>query len=192
VGAWVHAGLHCVPRYCDGRVGCHIIILACANALLLGVLVLCAVAATNLDGISYWGSELSFVDVAKLGSELVPHEYTSFVWDTGVPVAVNADGYITSLATNQRVGTMHLRDLMAHGVSGTYVVLYDGDGVVTPSMTECVGLGGGGHGLAAVCHLFYACVCVFDFARAFPALVWAALRESVCVFRSLLPWLAAA
>jgi hypothetical protein len=59
-----------------------------------------------------------------------------YTWDTGVPVAVDSDGYVTSLKPNQQVGFMHVRDLAAHGISGRYVVLYDGDGILTPSMTE--------------------------------------------------------
>ena len=59
-----------------------------------------------------------------------------YTWNTGANITVDSDGYPSSLAPNQRVGTLHVRDLSAHGISGRYVVLYDGDGILTPGMSE--------------------------------------------------------
>jgi hypothetical protein len=57
----------------------------------------------NLDGTADWGPELSFVDVWKRSRDFVPHEFTSYVWNTGTTLHVDAAGYLTKLLPNQKV-----------------------------------------------------------------------------------------
>lgn len=93
-------------------------------------------AGINLDGPADWGTELSYVDVFRRGRDWVPHEFNSYEWNTNAPIEINENGYPTRLAPNQKVGSMMMRDLEAHGISGQYVILYDGDGIVTPTMSD--------------------------------------------------------
>jgi hypothetical protein len=103
-------------------------------------LMLSPVSGVNLDGLADWGPELSFLDIMKRSRDWVPHEFTSYTWNTNVPIDIGPTGYPVSLKANQRVGTMMMRDLQSHGISGVYTVLYDGDGVITPSMTDIKGV----------------------------------------------------
>jgi len=93
-------------------------------------------AGINLDGVADWGRELSYVDVFRRSRGWVSHEFTSYEWSTGEEVVLDEHGYPTHLAVNQKVGSMMMRDLEAHGISGTYTILYDGDGIVTPAMSD--------------------------------------------------------
>ncbi len=61
-------------------------------------------------------------------------------WDTGQlsQVPLRADEYPSQLPLNLNVGSLMLRDLRGHYEAGTYVVLYDGDGVLTFTMDDVV------------------------------------------------------
>jgi hypothetical protein len=89
-------------------------------------------------GLADWDTEVSYVDVWKRSRDWVSQEFTSYVWSTGIPITLNANGYPAQLLPNQKILSMMLRDLDAHGISGTYIVLYDGDGILTPSMQDIV------------------------------------------------------
>ena len=97
-------------------------------------------AGINVGGTSDWSPELSFVNTMKRGRAWVAHGFVNAAWDTGVPIHLDSNGYPAYLLPNQKVGTMMMRDLQSHGISASpgkpYVVLYDGDGIVTPSMQD--------------------------------------------------------
>ncbi|EKX35128.1 hypothetical protein GUITHDRAFT_80080, partial [Guillardia theta CCMP2712] len=93
----------------------------------------------NVGGISDWSTEWTFVDVFKASRDWIPQDFTSFTWATGIPIEVSDLGdndYPTRLKPNQRVGTMMIRDLYGHAPAGVYVVTYDGDGILSPIMSD--------------------------------------------------------
>lgn len=47
---------------------------------------------------------------------------------TGVPLTKG--DWIASLATNQKAGSILIRDLQGHVPAGTYTLMWDGDGLV--------------------------------------------------------------
>jgi hypothetical protein len=95
---------------------------------------------TNLGGISFWSSQMPFVDIFKSASEWITQNSNS--WDTGEASELNLDenGWVKSLpkpgdpnADYNQVGVMLNRISPAPGVEqnypgGKYVVLYDGEG----------------------------------------------------------------
>eukprot|EP01041_Mallomonas_annulata_P002765 gene2765-5448_t len=93
------------------------------------------VLGTNIGGISYWTTEWAFVDVMKMSSSWVSQNYPGLYlnnpWDNGLPVHIRPDGYPAYLTPGQVVSKLMLRDVQLHAPSGTYVCLYDGDGIIT-------------------------------------------------------------
>lgn len=88
----------------------------------------------NLAAIADWSAELPYVDVFKGSRAWISQDYfPGKDWDTATPQHLSAD-YPSRLSENQRLGTMMIRDLKEHVPAGVYVVLYDGDGVLTFSM----------------------------------------------------------
>jgi len=89
----------------------------------------------NPSGISYWHRELTFVDVMKTShADWTPQTHTDYTWNTGESVALRSDGYAKSLGVDQAVGTMMLRYLDENAEDGTYVVRWDGGGVLECSL----------------------------------------------------------
>jgi hypothetical protein len=89
----------------------------------------------NPSGISYWHRELTFVDVMKTShADWTPQTHTDSTWNTGESVALRSDGYPESLGVDEAVGTMMLRDLDENAEDGSYVVRWDGDGVLECSL----------------------------------------------------------
>ena len=56
--------------------------------------------------------------------------HTDSTWDTGLQVSLTSSGYPARMAENQAVGTMLFRDCDEHVEDGTYMVRWDGDGVL--------------------------------------------------------------
>ncbi len=95
---------------------------------------------TNLNGISYWSSEMPFTDVFKSANEWIPQNSKS--WNTGEESKLKLDqnGWVKSLPKQSgtdsqytHVGTLLNRITKAPGVKenypgGRYVVLYEGEG----------------------------------------------------------------
>lgn len=99
----------------------------------------CAPAVgVNLDGLADYGTELSYLNAFKRSRNWVTHAFTSYEWNTNAPLNLDANGYPQGLPPDTRAGAMMMRDLEGHGVSGTYTILYDGDGIVQPSMSDVV------------------------------------------------------
>lgn len=92
----------------------------------------------NIGGIADWSTEWAFVDVHKSSRDWVAQEFTSYTWNTDTELNVTDDGYLGSLKPNQLAGSMMVRDLQGHYPAGTYIVLYDGDGIIHLSMDDVV------------------------------------------------------
>ncbi len=92
---------------------------------------------TNLNGISYYSSELPFVDAFPSASGWVTQ--TNNTWDTGEESKLDVDqnGWLKSLPTSgsgvyyTKVSTLMYRELQNLYPSDDYVVLYDGQGTMT-------------------------------------------------------------
>eukprot|EP00965_Chrysotila_dentata_P175001 5777292-Pleurochrysis_carterae.AAC.1 len=87
----------------------------------------------NLGGIHDWSREWVFVDAFKSArgwcSETASSGYCGDT--TSLDLDEKIGGYPARLAPVQRACTIMLRDVETHWPSGTYVVLYSGDGVLT-------------------------------------------------------------
>jgi hypothetical protein len=88
----------------------------------------------NLAGIADWSSEWSHVDLMKTARDWISQDYTTNAWSTNSIQSINKFGYPNSLGWDQKLGTTMIRDLRGHIRNGTYVCLYDGDGILTFSM----------------------------------------------------------
>ncbi len=82
----------------------------------------------NFYSIVDWNRDLPFVDMKKYARPWIPQAEDQDVWDTGEPLALDADGYITSLQPGQRATTVMLTDLQGNYPTGHYVFLYEGEG----------------------------------------------------------------
>jgi hypothetical protein len=82
----------------------------------------------NFEGIVDWNRDLPFVDMMKYARPWIPQNEDKAVWDTGASLAIDAEGYVTSLAPGQRATTLMLTDLQGHYPAGPYVFLYEGEG----------------------------------------------------------------
>ena len=92
------------------------------------------VTGVNLNGVADWSSEWAFVDVFLHSRAWISQDFTLTAWNTGTKQNLLKSGYPSSLLTNQKLGTMMVRDLQGHMRSGTFVCLYDGDGIINFSM----------------------------------------------------------
>jgi hypothetical protein len=82
----------------------------------------------NLSGVAYWSTEWVFVDIFKSSERWLPQRVSSWEWNTGAPLDLDADGWIRTLASGQAAGTILCGDIGGQYPAGRYVCLYDGDG----------------------------------------------------------------
>lgn len=80
---------------------------------------------TNLMEPTYWSSQLPLVDIFKCSRVWLSGDATT--WSNGNPVAVDSDGWVTSVAPGQIVRTQMLTSLPVTP-SGRYVMTWDGEG----------------------------------------------------------------
>eukprot|EP01065_Artemidia_motanka_P018598 TRINITY_DN21915_c0_g1_i1.p1 TRINITY_DN21915_c0_g1~~TRINITY_DN21915_c0_g1_i1.p1 ORF type:complete len:2258 (+),score=564.72 TRINITY_DN21915_c0_g1_i1:57-6830(+) len=90
----------------------------------------------NPTGLADWGTANLYWDMMKQGREWIPQDWTTLLWETGVPISLRDDGYPASLLPNQKAGSMLNRDVQMHGRSGWYVMTWEGDGIVDASLTS--------------------------------------------------------
>jgi hypothetical protein len=88
----------------------------------------------NIGGISDWSTEWPFVDIFLHSRAWISQDFTASAWSTGTTQNLLQSGYPRSLLKNQKLGAMMVRDLQGHMRSGTFVCLYDGDGIITFGM----------------------------------------------------------
>jgi len=95
----------------------------------------------NLQGIVYWTTQHPFIDLHREGSAWV-YFIVSQGWSSGAAysnqVPLDSNGYPTYLPPGIQVGTLMARDVLTHYDNGTYVILYDGDGILTFGMYDVV------------------------------------------------------
>ena len=99
----------------------------------------------NLAGLSYWSTQHLFKDYFKQSSQWIPQYYPGFfnssiqyTWNTSEKFPTLANGYPQSLALNQSVGKLLLRDINLRypliKETNLYVLLYDGEGIIQLGM----------------------------------------------------------
>jgi hypothetical protein len=99
----------------------------------------------NLAGLAYWSTQHLFKDYFKQSSVWIPQycpgcvrDKVQYTWNTGASFPTRPDGYPSSLAANQSVGKLLLRDLQLRypSINSTnqYVLLYSGDGIIKLGM----------------------------------------------------------
>jgi hypothetical protein len=87
---------------------------------------------TNLDGLAYWSPALPTIDLVRSAGEWVPQNDAEY--DTGEPISLNANGWVSALPTANtparytRVNLNVLHDNPAAPVDARYVLLYSGRG----------------------------------------------------------------
>ncbi|MFT5155450.1 MAG: putative iron-regulated membrane protein, partial [Planctomycetota bacterium] len=85
---------------------------------------------TNLAPLSHYSTQIAFKDLFEQASRWYPQETTSYTWDTGQPIDLDADGWVRSLATDQAAGVLLARNLQGHYPAGEYTIRYQGTGVL--------------------------------------------------------------
>ncbi|ESO92166.1 hypothetical protein LOTGIDRAFT_233215 [Lottia gigantea] len=92
----------------------------------------------NLGGISYYSSELKFVDIAKQSQEWITQRDGQNSWDTKEHDIIQwtTDGYPASLPDGMRVAKLVYRNFGVHEENGQYAILWDGDGEVSIKLTK--------------------------------------------------------
>ncbi|CAG2220349.1 unnamed protein product [Mytilus edulis] len=91
----------------------------------------------NIGGLSYYSSELKFVDIGKLSQSWITQRTSgpnANKWDTNEQNLVNwrNDGYPSSLPDNMRLGKLMLRSTIGlYAPKGNYTLLYDGEGEIS-------------------------------------------------------------
>jgi hypothetical protein len=83
---------------------------------------------TNLDAITYWSSQVPFVDVMKSSSDWMSGDAWS--WGGGPPLDLDANGWVRSLAPGQIVRKLTLREFGDRYPGGRYRVRYKGEGTL--------------------------------------------------------------
>jgi len=95
----------------------------------------------NLQGVVYWTTQHPFIDLHREGSGWV-YFIVGKGWSSGAAysnqVPLDQNGYPTYLPPGIQVGTLMARDVLTHYDNGTYVILYDGDGILTFGMYDVV------------------------------------------------------
>jgi len=83
---------------------------------------------TNLERISYWTSQLPFLDVMKTSGDWTSGDSAN--WDNGQALNLDANGWVRSLAPGQVAKKLMLRDIGSNYPAGQYRVRYKGEGTL--------------------------------------------------------------
>ena len=83
---------------------------------------------TNLDAVTYWSTEVPFVDVMKSSGQWISGDKTQ--WDNKQRLDLDADGWVRSLAPGQVARMLTLREIGEHYPAGRYLVRYKGQGII--------------------------------------------------------------
>lgn len=85
----------------------------------------------NLGDITYYASQIAFVDAFKAASPWITAKVDfSAPLDTKIPVKLRPDDWPASLEPNQAAMALMFRDSEGRYPAGEYVLLYDGDGTI--------------------------------------------------------------
>lgn len=83
---------------------------------------------TNLNAISYWSTEIPFVDVMKSSGAWVSGDKTQ--WINKQPLDLDENGWVRSLLPGQVARTLMLREIGERYPAGQYLVRYKGQGTL--------------------------------------------------------------
>lgn len=83
---------------------------------------------TNLDAVTYWSTQIPFVDVMKSSGPWISGDKT--LWDNKQRLDLDADGWVRSLAPGQVARMLTLREIGEHYPAGRYLVRYKGEGTI--------------------------------------------------------------
>ncbi|ESO88846.1 hypothetical protein LOTGIDRAFT_234415 [Lottia gigantea] len=86
----------------------------------------------NVGGITYFSSEVKFVDIAKQSQEWITQRDDQKSWNTQEhdKIHFNSDGYPTSFPAGVRVAKLVYRGFGEHEETGIYTILWDGEGEI--------------------------------------------------------------
>ncbi|GAB5519589.1 MAG: hypothetical protein RhofKO_18400 [Rhodothermales bacterium] len=84
----------------------------------------------NLAEVTDYSPEIVFIDAMRSARPWISHGATDFTWDTGQPINVDAFGWPTKLEPDQHLGTILMTSPDAPYPTGTYTILYEGEGQI--------------------------------------------------------------
>lgn len=80
----------------------------------------------NPSPLEDWSREQPYLNVMKTARNWISQRQG--VWDSKEPLALNENGYVTSLKPGQWAATLLLTEVTEHFPGGEYIFLYDGEG----------------------------------------------------------------
>ncbi|MCA9726172.1 MAG: hypothetical protein KC729_00710, partial [Candidatus Eisenbacteria bacterium] len=83
-------------------------------------------------GMNLTGVADALVDVFKTSRAFWETDRINWIWDTGVPLTVDADGYPTSLRPGYAARTLFMEGFGGNYPTGSYTLFYDGTGQIIP------------------------------------------------------------
>lgn len=93
-----------------------------------------SLVGVNLEGLADWSRSWTFVDVMKTGRAWIGQTLDGGGGWGNTSVDTDASGWVRRLSPFQMAGTMMIRDLQGHVPGGTYLVTYEGEGIIDFSM----------------------------------------------------------
>jgi hypothetical protein len=93
---------------------------------------------TNLATVADWSTQIPFVDGFRSSRAWIPQKFG--VWNTEEPLDLDENGWVRSLPSEEDnteyeyVSTLLYREIQGQYLGGTYIVSYDGDGLLEYGM----------------------------------------------------------
>lgn len=84
--------------------------------------------ALNLAEVTYYSTELPYVDLFRTADKWLSQEVVGSAWNNGLPVATDANGWVSSLQPNQAAAVLVAAALGGNYPAGVYTLLFDGKG----------------------------------------------------------------
>ena len=84
--------------------------------------------AVNIAPFAAWTPGWVLMDVFPKSQPWISNLCNSDVWQSGPALSLDANGWVTSLSTNQCADTLIFGSMAGHYPEGQYVVLWEGDG----------------------------------------------------------------
>lgn len=116
----------------------HCFVVIAISSLLMGAIVLpppparAQTTCTAPVGMNLTGVGDALVDVFKTSRAFWETDRNQWIWDTGVPLNLDENGYPTSLRPGYAARTLFMEALDGNYPTGTYTLLYDGTGHLIP------------------------------------------------------------
>lgn len=84
--------------------------------------------AINLTEVTYYSTELPFVDLFRTADKWLSQDVVGGPWNNGLPIATDANGWVTSLQPNQAAAVLLGAATAGNYPAGVYTLLFDGKG----------------------------------------------------------------